>query len=72
MVCVVRRVLEDLGDDDIALEPPLEVKTMFSTETGHRFLPRSMVLVPCRRLQDLLARYHEDNKKEVTRIRRAI
>jgi len=36
--------LEDLGDDDIALGPHLEVnicdRLMVSTETGHRFLPR--------------------------------
>jgi len=53
--------LEDLGDEDIALGPDLEVKIcdrlmMFSTETGRRFLPLSVVLdlVRCRRLQDLL------------------
>jgi len=58
--------LEDLGEDDIALGPHLEVKTCDrfllkpiirlhdQSETGHRFLPLSLVLVRCRRLQDLL------------------
>jgi len=32
----------------------LETWWWFSTETGHRFLPLSVVLVRCRRLQDLL------------------
>jgi len=54
-------VLEDLGDDDIALEPHLEVKTCdrFRVITiirlmNNRFLPLSVVLVRCRHLQDLL------------------
>jgi len=53
--------IEDLGDDDIALEAHLEVKTCdrfpssdFSTETGHWFLPLGVLLVRCRRLQDIL------------------
>jgi len=54
-------LLEDLGDVDIALGPPLEEKTcdrfrlktiIISTETGHSGL--SVVLVRCLHLQDLL------------------
>jgi len=64
----VNNIPEDLGDDDIALGPHLEVKTCDqfwmktiirqsdSTETGHRLLPQSVVLERCRRLQDLLVR----------------
>jgi len=51
--------LEGLGDDDIALGPHLEVKTCHQTLDGFQpkpvtGLPLSVVLVPCRRLQDLL------------------
>jgi len=37
---------EDLGEEDIALGPHIQVKTWFSTETGHRYRGRL--------LQDLL------------------
>jgi len=46
--------LKDLEDDDIALGPYFEVQWCLRTETGHLFLPHSVVRVRCRRLHGLL------------------
>jgi len=56
--------LEDLGDGDLTLRPHFEVKTSarfrmkpmsgWFTETGHRFLPPSVVLLRSRHIQELL------------------
>jgi len=58
-------MLEDLGDDDITLGPHLEVKTCDRFRLKTIMTDRAMSSSP---RSSSSSRYHEVNKKEVSRI----